>query len=165
MAFEINKEGTEISVRSTLIAEMLVSPGNHELTLEATLNCGTEYSVPYTAASDSYRSQALIIRPEDFDMVETFQGGVYKLRLVRRHLVTDQRDDIRGCLFSDAAIRCLIVEYYAKNYDRRVPGYHAALLGLQNCGKCVCDEACLVYDQLLELLNNENNDGCGCEQG
>lgn len=165
MPFQINAENTEIIVTSTLVSEMLVAPGSHELILEAQLNCGTEYQVTYTPASNTYRAQSLIVKPEDFGMEEQFTGGVYKLRLIRRNLVTDLREDIRGCLFADADIRCLIVEYYAKNYDRRVPGYHAALLGLQHCGKCVCEEACLVYQQLLELLNDEGNDGCDCEQG
>lgn len=143
-----------------------------------TLNCSsTSITKSYTTTEILVNTNfayieddKLYVKPLLFGLT-TFADGIYKL--VVRIKDTDFTI-MQNCIFIDITYKCKVASYLAdliEENKRKDKGdkkatiihlLHYSLVNGSNCG-CNCDEMCLIFAELRELLKNQPiQNNCGC---
>lgn len=134
--------------------------------LGVTCNCGTEQTKEVKVSDvvyDSVESSAYIIIDNDF-LGNTVEGealpdGIYRLRLrVTESDGSYVEDSI--CVAITCAIKCRIAEYIAGNLNTKIHYYEYSLDNIHNCDKCLCEAGCIIYNELLDIINNGADNYC-----
>lgn len=143
------------------------------------LNCETtehELDISSKLANIDVVNTITIEASELFPSRTTFSDGVYSIRVVVNGedfvLVDDVETLIEGeheetyCMFIGTTSNCKAYKAYETNQDV-VLEYLIKALQIANDCDCDCEDACSIYEALLERINNpinmtDDNTDCGC---
>lgn len=146
--------------------------------IDATITCGTTITGTLNTTDIIDNSQnfyvedhILYIKPAFFGLT-TFKDGIYKLEITL--IGTSSQTVIKNCTFVDISIKCKLSAYLGFIVEENkslstlekiytsAHIFHYALLNGSNCG-CNCTEMCTVYNNLIDILeNNPVTTDCGC---
>jgi len=138
-------------------------------------NCEeTEHSLDITSKLVSADGEIIINASELFTGKTVFSDGVYSIRVVVNGFGTVIVDDVETivegdyestyCIFIGTTSNCKAVSAYLETNDKVLEYLIKALHLLNDCD-CDCDNACDLYDALIDRLNNpktDDNKDCGC---
>jgi len=139
---------------------------NKSVELGVTRNCGTETTKDVKVSDvlyDTTLQSAYIVIDNDF-LGYTVNGdalpdSVYRLRLRVTEADGSYTED-SICVAITCAIKCRVAEYIASNLNTRIHYYEYALDNIHNCDKCLCEAGCIIYKELLDIINNGGDNYC-----
>lgn len=88
----------------------------------------------------------------------SFTNGVYHIEIYNGDLGEKEY----FLMYVSCGIVCDLIEYYAANPKSLVYAYHEMLNSLNVCSTCDYAAACLLYQELQNVLNGTTNYDCGC---
>lgn len=133
-------------ITSDLITEFINDNPNQDftLTLEQTCCCGTD------TVSTEITIDALDI--QNYRLPTLFPSGLHNIKLIKE--TTTSRTVESLCFFNECGIQCKIVELVA-NGNHTAWEYFEALRLVNICDSCTCDKACVIWQELSKILNQE----------
>jgi hypothetical protein len=171
MNYTINQSNNQIVITSDLISAYIdiittVPPGvpSYTLTLTVTYNDSIPVVINLTSANLSTITDSYILTPSALGQETTFSEGIYKLELVK----SDNNSKESLCIPIITTLKCRVMEYVAKliKEDKELD-YILLLLELlyksNECADCNCEDALIIYNHILEILNTDTIlEDCGC---
>lgn len=143
------------------------APSTTTITLAVTKDCATTATeitidelgdLNYADATASF-----VLDPTDLNQsTSTLDDGVYHIELT----VTKDAGDYYNaqiCVAVLCVASCDAVSYLANNLDSDIHKYVVALEDWVNsCDACDCTKACVIYDYLRKILDDEVENPCNC---
>lgn len=153
---------TSITITSDLIDAWTVqNPSfSHTLEIEITVTCGTTYTI--TQASVDIPGQQLVVTPAMIGMSGSINDCVLAVVITMTHNITGDYQTEEKCIINDCQLKCCMASYTADNLSTDVVAYYLAMTWAADCHDCGCDDACVLYNKILEIVNNGSSNTCGC---
>lgn len=144
----------------------LTEPTGYKAELGITCNCGNEvtYDIDSTIVMlDSELNTAYVTINNalinDLITDQPLSDGIYKIRLK----VTEPDESYVEDYFCTAIlceIECELITYLSNNLKSDAYKYLIALQNIDNCDKCECEAGCLLYEELVNIIEDGNYSNC-----
>lgn len=166
MTVTLAEDCTQATIASDLITTYSNDfPNSDDLTLTVEYNCGDGTTIELTDENLDLIENEYVLEPSAIGQSDSLCDGIYNLVLT----TTDDEGETTKeyyCLFVNCTIKCDILDYVANNLDSNIYGLYEILTWLTTCEKpeCKCSNACLIYDKIIELINEDaaaNDCKCG----
>jgi hypothetical protein len=143
------------------------SPAGKTVTLGITLDCGTEVVKDVQQSDvllDIETSTAYISIDKDFingtdGDTTALDDCIYRLRLVISETDGSKEEDYI-CTAILCETECSVITYIASNLTSNLYDYIIALQNIENCSKCKCEDACVIFNKLKEILSTDEQNSC-----
>lgn len=141
-------------------------PTGYKAELGVTHRCGTEmvydldqshvlYDIDTLSASVVIDNALL----NDAMEGELLTDGTYLVRLkITKPDNSYTQDSFCSTILCET--ECEVVTYLSENLHSDIYKYLIALQNIDECDKCKCEAACLLFDTLLNILNNGGESNC-----
>ena len=167
MTYTIADQCASLRLESTIIDDFVTDNPSHDYSVNITFtkNCSTNFSFDIVIGDidDSGLINFIEYLPEDLGGTTSIPDGVYSV------VITKTLDDLseitteKECIVIDCELKCCVIDYLADNPSSDIMLYYTALTWAPNCGNCLCDEACTLYNLILDKLDeNGSTTQCGC---
>lgn len=157
MTITFNNSYTEAVVASNLIGDWIIAGDNNvELKLTVSFACS---ETPVEIVINDYvdtDTQTYTLTPEDIGQTDVFSDGIYFSYLTLNN--TQETE----CSLVNLEIECSIQEYLSNNLKSNIGALFESLKSLSKCSDCRCTDACLIYEYITSILNQQTTSDCGC---
>jgi hypothetical protein len=159
-----NSDCTQIDITGSQIDAFAADPEGVTLVLNVEHDCDdtiTTYTVLDADVTDA-EPYTLNLTPDLIGQTEdTFLEGVYSIRLQmsQGETVTEEKT----CAIVTCDLQCRVFDYYVNYPESSIMQAYEALTFAGICDNCFCEDACTLYNHILNLLSQTpvEND-CGC---
>jgi hypothetical protein len=165
MTYTIADQCASLSLQSSDISDFIATTPAQvfSLTLEIVRNCNTNYNFTITMDEMDIPTDSLVITSDMVGGTTALPDGAYYIVLTRTENDGSGITTDKSCIIIDCELRCCIEEHLASNITSNIMDYYLAYTWSTECGYCACDDACVLYNKILDKLDTDgNNVDCGC---
>lgn len=165
MTYTITTDCASIVLTSDIITEYIDANPVQDFTgvIEVTKNCDTAYSFPLDINDLDILNKTFIITPSKVGGVDKVPDGVYYIKITKTPNDLSSITTEKSCVLVDCDLKCCIIDFLADNTDSNIMDLYLALTWLPNCGDCMCDEGCTLFNLIQDKLTEDGNTTkCGC---
>lgn len=165
MTYTIASDCSSIDVTSDLITAYIAalpSP-DHTLQLKLSVDCETDYTIDLDDNNLDVGNNKYVITPSDVGNTTTISDNIIKATLTKTVTSSGAKTKEYSCIFVNCSTECEVLEATAADPNSKVGLFYWILKDYSgNCTKCKCEDACKIWGYLQYLLDNPEEDDCGC---